>query len=266
MFRFVLLVLYLLSIIGIAHATDNKPVPVDLKTVFSTIETQRLYNDPTWLRLLHFRLTPHITTHSDVITPEFFLTHKNTQDITPKTELYATLQAFYQPITENEDPNAHPQCLFPARFYWLKQKLPLPQENLPNVQCPRLQQWAKFSSLDSVSLIMVSGYFGNPASTFGHLMVKLNNSEYKASSGDLLDQSINYGAKVPENEATPVYIMKGIFGGYLSSFSDKKFYTQDLAYSKHEFRDMWEYELNLNDKQNHLLVYHLWEMLGKQST
>jgi hypothetical protein len=263
----------MLSTIGTGYATHNKPVPINLEAVFSTIETQQLYNDPTWLRLLHFRLTPRIATHSDVITPEFFLAHdnnakqhKNTHNITPKAELYATLHAFYQPVSEGEDSNAHPQCLFPARFYWLKQKQLLPQENLPNVQCPRLQQWAKFSSLDSVSLIMVSGYFGNPASTFGHLMVKLNNSEYKASSGDLLDQSINYGAKVPENEATPVYIMKGIFGGYLSSFSDKKFYTQDLAYSKHEFRDMWEYELNLNDEQNHLLVYHLWEMLGKQST
>jgi len=270
MFKFILLCLYLLGTLSTAYATNNKPFPIDLAATFSAVESQKLYNDPTWLRLLHFRLSPRPAAHSDVITPEFFLAydkqHQDIQSITPKAELYATLQAFYQPMAKNKDPNAHPQCLFPARFYWLNKKLQLPQKNLPNLQCPRLQKWAKFSSLDSVSLIMVSGYFGNPASTFGHLMVKLNNSEYKASSGDLLDQSINYGAKVPENESTPVYIIKGILGGYLSSFSDKKFYTQDLAYSKHEFRDMWEYELNLNDEQNHLLVYHLWEMLGKQST
>lgn len=237
-----------------------------LEQLIAMADQKKIYNNPAWLRLLHFRITPRIATHSDIISPEFFNAYRkgiSTQQITAKQELFATLKAFYQKNTQTKKP--HPQCRFPARFYWLKQQLPVSKATLPTVVCQRLNGWAKFKTLDSVSLIMVSGYFGNPASTFGHLLVKLNNSEFKPSSGNLLDQSINYGAKVPDNESIPVYIAKGIFGGYVSSFSEKTFYTQDLVYSKHEFRDMWEYELNLNQRQKKLLVYHLWEMLGMQS-
>jgi hypothetical protein len=247
----------------------NKQVQF-IDSIFSEINEKKLYSDLSWLRLLHFRVKPKISDHSDIISTGFFLSYNkkkhgnNTSGISAKEEMYATVRGFFQAVTDDSD--AHPQCRFPARFYWLKKRLHFPQEKLPKVQCRRLESWAKFDTLDSVSLIMVSGYFGNPASTFGHLLVKLNNSEYKSSSGDLLDQSINYGAKVPEKELIPVYIYKGLLGGYISSFSDKKFYTQDRVYSKQEFRDMWEYELNLSEDQQKLLVYHIWEMMGRYST
>ncbi len=230
----------------------------------------KLHNDLTWLRLLHFRVSPKKADYSDIITTDFFIAYdqkkhgKSTRNITPKEELVATLKAFNQPITDTMD--NHPICRYPARYYWLNKKLQREERNQQLLQCKRLQAWAKFSSMDSVSLLMVSGYFGNPASTFGHLLVKLNNSQFKASSGNLLDQSINYGAKVPDNEPIPIYIMKGLLGGYVSGFSDKKFYTQDLVYSKHEFRDMWEYELNLSKEQQDFLVLHLWEVMGMKST
>lgn len=240
-----------------------------IDSVFSEINEKKLYSDLSWLRLLHFRVKPGVSDHSDIISTDFFLAYNkkqhgnNTAGISAKEEMYATVRGFFQAVTDDSD--AHPQCRFPARFYWLKKRLSFPQDKLPKVQCRRLENWAKFNTLDSVSLIMVSGYFGNPASTFGHLLVKLNNSEYKSSSGDLLDQSINYGAKVPEKELIPVYIYKGILGGYISSFSDKKFYAQDRVYSKQEFRDMWEYELNLSESQQKLLVFHIWEMMGRYS-
>jgi hypothetical protein len=241
-----------------------------IDSIFSEVNEKKLYSDLSWLRLLHFRVKPVISDHSDIISTDFFLAYnekqhgKKTLGITAREEMYATIRGFFQPVKSDSD--AHPQCRFPARLFWLKKRLHFPKDTLPKVECRRLENWAKFNTLDSVSLIMVSGYFGNPASTFGHLLVKLNNSEYKSSSGDLLDQSINYGAKVPEKELIPVYIYKGLLGGYISSFSDKKFYTQDRVYSKQEFRDMWEYELNLSDDQQKLMVYHIWEMMGRYST
>ncbi len=261
--------------VGIAYsAPANESPNKEFSILLNKIENERTYDDPTWLRLLHFRVTPRKAKYSDIISPEFFNAYDKaihgklkpkfaTRGITAKQELISTLKAFYKPTPK--DSNLHAQCRFPARFFWLNKKLNFKNKHLPKIQCSRLNKWAKFQSLDSVSLIMVSGYFGNPASTFGHLLVKLNNSEYKSSSGNLLDQSINYGAQVPQSEAMPIYVAKGIMGGYVSSFSDKKFYTQDLVYSKHEFRDMWEYELNLNKEQEYLMVYHLWEMVGMQS-
>lgn len=246
----------------------------ELSLVLHEANEKKLSNEIVWLRLLHFRVTPNVAKHSDITSPKFFLSLDNNTksytskkrtalNISPEQELIATLKGFYEPTVK--DQNTHPQCRFPARFLWLDKKLDLTKRGLPKIDCSRLNEWAKFESLDSVSLIMVSGYFGNPASTFGHLLVKLNNSEFKQSSGNLLDQSINYGAKVPDNEPIPIYIMKGLLGGYVSNFSNKEFYSQDLVYSKQEYRDMWEYELNLNPYQNRLLVYHIWEMLGMQA-
>jgi hypothetical protein len=225
----------------------------------------KLYEKKTWLRLLHIKRIGKVRQQSEIISPRFFLSSSTSiSAIDPQKELYATLNGFFSPLKENE--NNHAQCRFPARFFWLKKQLDSAIEEMPNIKCERLERWAKFSSLDSISLILVGGYFGNPASTFGHLLVKLNNSEYKKSSGNLLDQSINYGAKVPDNEPIPIYIVKGLLGGYVSRFRDKSFYKQDRVYSRQELRDMWEYELNLTTEQQRFLVYHLWEVMGMKST
>lgn len=232
-------------------------------------QSLELHKHPTWLRLLYFNPDYSRAKNSEILSPRFFLSHSSkthgasTQGITPEAELKATLHHFFYPDS-TITPSA--KCRFPARFYWLTQQLALKEQMSLKKDCKALANWAKFSSLDSVSLILVSGYFGNPASTFGHLLIKLNNSEYKSTSGNLLDESINYGAQVPDNETIPVYILKGLFGGYASRFSHKEFYSQDMMYSRQEFRDMWEYELNLNEEQQTMLVYHLWEVMGMEST
>ena len=251
------------------QAATNEPKP-PLQEALQKAQSLALHKHPTWLRLLHFNPDYTRAKNSEILSPRFFLAHSpkthgaSTQNITPEDELKATLQSVFSSTSTEKLP--HAQCRFPARFYWLKQQLALDEQTLPLQSCTRLENWAKFSSLDSVSLILVSGYFGNPASTFGHLLVKLNNSEYKDTSGNLLDESINYGAQVPDNETIPIYIIKGLFGGYVSRFSHKEFYSQDMMYSRQEFRDMWEYELNLNEVQQTLLVYHLWEVMGMEST
>lgn len=266
-FIFYTLVLYLCSLSVYAFPSQNSQS--ELQHALLKANNIQLYKKPTWLRLLHFDAQWKQGQASEILSPLFFLSHsQSTATIHPKTELQASLRAMFKPANSatNGNQNLHAQCRFPARFSWLKQQLQLDLQWLPKVNCDRLEKWAKFSSLDSISLILVGGYFGNPASTFGHLLVKLNNSEYKSSSGNLLDQTVNYGAQVPDNEAVPVYIFKGLFGGYVSRFRDKAFYKQDRVYSREELRDMWEYELNLTSEQQQFLVYHLWEVMGMEST
>lgn len=117
--------------------------------------------------------------------------------------------------------------------------------------------------MQSVSLLLVSGYFGNPASTFGHALIKLNTNSIDDQSG-FFDLTLNYGALVPENENTLFYVVRGLFGGYEAGFSDKYFYTQDLVYSHTEFRDFWDYRLVLSDYERTLLILHIWEIVGKK--
>ncbi|OAD19577.1 hypothetical protein THIOM_004778 [Candidatus Thiomargarita nelsonii] len=102
---------------------------------------------------------------------------------------------------------------------------------------------------------------GNPASTFGHALLKLNTDSTDDQFG-LFDLTLNYGALVPENENTLVYVVRGLGGGYEAGFSDKYFYTQDMVYSHTEQRDMWEYKLILSDEKRMLLIFHIWEIVG----
>ncbi|MGB2081576.1 MAG: DUF4105 domain-containing protein, partial [Psychrobacter sp.] len=117
--------------------------------------------------------------------------------------------------------------------------------------------------------ILVSSYLKNPASSFGHVLVKTNtsidninntNSDVRElSSEDLLNNSYNFGARIPENENGAMYALKGLFGFYDAGFSETEFFKQDAVYSKNEQRDMWEYVLNLDTFETQLLNYHLYE-------
>ena len=215
-----------------------------------------LARHPTWLKLLHFeRRLPE----SVVLTDDFFLSPNGKSN--PQDELRATLEAYFLPWKKDID--EHPRCRFPARYYWLSRQLHLPGYALNDPRCRRLSRWALVDRVKSVSLLLVSGYLGNPASTFGHALLKLNTDSPDDDYG-LFDLSLNYGALIPANENALRYVVRGLFGGYEAGFSDRYFYTQDLVYSHTEFRDIWEYRLSLSDHQRTLLILHIWEIIGRK--
>jgi hypothetical protein len=228
------------------------------KGTLTQAQIEELATHPAWLKLLHFKTKKN---KSEIQSDDFFLSPNGRED--PEAELRATFEAYFAPWPE--DTNTHPRCRFPARFFWLSHHIPFPDYALLTRQCTRLEKWALFDKQQSISLLLVSGYFGNPASTFGHSLLKLNTNSSDEPI-DLLNLSINFGAQVPENELIFRYIIKGLVGGYQASFSDKYFYAQDLVYSRTEFRDMWEYELILPDFERTLLLLHIWEVIGKEFT
>lgn len=215
----------------------------------------KLDQHSTWHKLLHYDI---LLGHSEVLTDTFFISPQGHVD--PKQELIATLQAYSVPISSDNESLTAARCRFPARYLWLNQKLNLPEYQFRTPMCSHFERWAKFDEVRSISAIMVSGYFGNPASTFGHSLLKFNSDE----SSRYLDLTFNYGALVPENEPVIRYIFRGVFGGYDSGFSDGYYYSQDMVYSRTEFRDMWDYELDLSEYERHLIISHLWEVAGKK--
>lgn len=234
------------------HAQASSPK----EEVLRIAEQLGLANHPTWLKLLHYE---HDGKQSVVLTDSFFLSPNGRYD--PRAELIATINAYFDSC--GDDCNEHPRCRFPARYYWLSHYLPLPNYHLREAKCQRLEKWALFDTVKSISAILVSGYLGNPASTFGHGFLKLNIDSSDDEVG-LFDSTLNYGALVPENENALLYVMRGLFGGYKAGFSDKYFYTQDLVYSGTEFRDMWDYRLALTDYERTLLILHIWEIVGNK--
>jgi hypothetical protein len=221
----------------------------------------RVSEDRTWRKLLHYEksLFGKSGLMSAVKSNRFFLSDKGRAD--PEHELEATLRAFAARTSGNGD--SHPQCVFRARYIWLKSVLDFDKRFYPEIACDSYSKWTLENSVRSVSLVFATGYLGNPASYYGHILVKFNSDNAQTDS-DLLDVSVNYGAIVPDNEDPVTYIVKGVLGGYSGGFSHIQYYFFNHNYGENESRDLWEYELALDQEQTDLMVAHLWELLGQE--
>ena len=220
-------------------------------TAIDPIKLKSLAKHSQWQHLLFYK-----NGKAEVISPDFYLTNpkpRSKRNFDPYAELIATIEQIN---------NEGVACKYPARYLWLNHHLPELNVDLKN--CSKLPD-----ANQEISLILVSSYLKNPASSFGHVLVKTNtsidninntNSDVRElSSEDLLNNSYNFGARIPENENGAMYALKGLFGFYDAGFSETEFFKQDAVYSKNEQRDMWEYVLNLDAFETQLLNYHLYE-------
>ena len=240
------------SEVSINHNHHDSQQPFDFSTIVDSDATlQALANHRQWQHLLFYK-----NNKPEVISADFYLsapTVQSRQNFSPYQELIATLK---------NSNNPEVACRFPARYFWLSHQLPKLSVDLDS--CPQLPETS-----EKISLILVSSYLKNPASTFGHVLIKTHDhiddlgsfapSEHQLSSEDLLNNSYNFGARIPENENGVMYAIKGLFGWYDAGFSESEFFKQDAVYSKTEQRDMWEYVLNLDEFNTQLLNYHLYE-------
>jgi hypothetical protein len=219
-------------------------------------DIERISKDAMWLKLLHY---DDSASHSAIHDKSFFLDDAGHKDA--KKELLATLEAYNQKV-DNNSSNELAICRFPARYFWLSTQLELPEYQELNPICTKLLKWKLLKTTQSISVVFVSGYLGNPASAFGHSFIKVNKNNQNNS---LFDTTISYGALLPPKYSMPEYIFNGLTGGYDAAYSDKYYYNQDIIYSNQEFRDMWEYRLNLSEEKKKLFLFHAWELMGKKN-
>ena len=199
--------------------------------------------------------------HSEIQSSHSFFSSKGKTQ--PLAELIATIDALATPLSSLKLADEHPRCKFIARYEYLKTKIEFPPHT-DKITCPKFTQWIDISNVDSVSLVFASGYFKNPASFYGHPLLKFNGS--KPDSQGLLDITINNGAIIPPNENPIVYVVKGVFGGYQAAFSDTTFYQLNHSYSEDDLRDLWNYQLDLSQEQKERLIYYSWELLNQRFT
>jgi len=181
----------------------------------------------------------------------------------PQSELLATIDAMFIPVGADMSADDHPRCKYIARYEFLKRHITFPNE-IKAIECVKFKQWVNIQNIDSISLVFASGYFKNPASFYGHPLLKFNTA--KNSTSGLLDITINNGAIVPDNENPILYMIKGVFGGYDAAFSDTKFYQLNHSYSESDLRDLWDYELDLTNDQKERIIYYSWELLSQRFT
>jgi hypothetical protein len=114
--------------------------------------------------------------------------------------------------------------------------------------------------------VFATGFLGNPASYYGHMLLKFNVPE-GATHTTLLDETVNYGAIMEGRHDSQVeYIVRSLVGGYDAGFSHIHFFYHDHTYGDEELRDLWEYRLVLSRPEVDLVVAHAWEVLGKRYT
>lgn len=226
---------------------------------FALEQVQNLSQAKRWSQLLHYRSSTWGQPESEITSPEFFLSSEGSSNLA--SELDATIKAMAEPIGVN--PNLHAQCRFPARLIWLKKMAPEIASHWPIVDCPDFLKFAHQRKIESISFIFATGYLSNPASYFGHPLIKFNLPTEKMPSS-LLDVSVNFGAITPPDENSFVYAAKGLFGGYKATFTHRQFYYNNHAYGEVELRDMWEYRLNLKPEEVEYFYSHVWEVIGKK--
>lgn len=227
-------------------------------------ELSRLATHPTWLKLLKYEPSTDSPTgwRSAIHADAFFLSPSGVTD--PLAELQASVSQFVDPSVDSAN-EQHPTCRFPARYMWLASELTTSSNFVPMATCSEYNKWILQGETESVSFVLATGYLENPASFYGHTILKLNSSRSR-NTKDIEDVSVNYGAIVPDGDDPVTYIFKGIFGGYEAGFSDSDYYFHTHNYGETELRDMWEYELNLTKDEVDLFLAHAWEVIGKEYT
>ena len=206
------------------------------------------FDEKYWLKLLHYDKG-----QSKADGEKFFLAPNGKKN--PEAELRATISAFYDPNMKVGWFNYHPQCVFRARYEFLKETGLL--KDAPVVACPEFDEWKTGLNAESISLIFSSSYPNNPSSLFGHTLLRLNQKDKK---NDLLDYAIAFSA-IPEKEDLGlVFAVKGLFGGYKGLFEVTKYYTKVNEYNNGESRDLIEYNLAMTPAELDRTLNHLWEV------
>ncbi|MDR0453676.1 MAG: DUF4105 domain-containing protein [Deferribacteraceae bacterium] len=214
-------------------------------------ESIGLANDPYWETLLHYEKGWFSGYRSLIDDPGFFLSPRGKTD--KKAELNATIEGILNPDAGLDD--KHPQCRFPARTEWLKENIPALKNSLPDVICPHFDNISEKIAPKHVSIIFPYYNMSDPASIFGHTMLRLE----PGNRSPLLGYSVTYSAN--NGNSGPVMLVIGGLTGYFPGLYTVAPYFEKLnEYTAIEKRDVWEYELDFTEDEVRRMYLHIWEM------
>ena len=209
-----------------------------------------LANDPEWLALLHVNrgATVHSRGESYVDDDAFFLSPDGKRDHV--AELKAS-------IDKLKPAGAPERCRFPARYRFLAERLGW-QESQPLAHCAAYLKWRAQIPDGRAVLVFPASYLNSPSSMFGHTLLRLDSA---GDTGSVWQSwAVNFGAMTSEKDNSLLYIYRGLAGGYPGRFVIVPYVVKIQEYSHMENRDMWEYTLDLNQREMQRLIDHLWEL------
>jgi hypothetical protein len=214
------------------------------------VVTNRLWENEQWHALLHCKEATGEECNSAAAQGIFV--NPNQQD-SAKEELLHAIRALLNPETTHSY-----QCSFPARTTWIRKALGALERGIPSTSCPDFEDWYKAIAPYSVTVIFPSSFLNNPASAFGHTLLRFDRKDAQ-SKDKLTSYTGNFSASTSDDAAL-LYVLKGVFGGYYGFFSVAPYYDKVKLYSDLEDRDIWEYDLTLTPEEVSMMVKHLWEL------
>lgn len=201
-----------------------------------------LYKDPYWEKLLHYKYFD-----SEIDSDNFFLTSaSSSSSLNLKEELFETIKSL-------ENGTNDVLCRFPLRTKWLKENIK--DLKIKEYECKELDEYLKQTDAKSLSLVFPTAHINSPASMYGHTFIKASSQ----IDTPLISNALNYAAKTDEQNGF-IYAFKGVFGGYEGRYSILPYYEKIKEYNNLEQRDIWEYDLNLNQEEIDRLMLHAWEL------
>jgi hypothetical protein len=212
--------------------------PEDMEKLYAKANAEKLYTDSVWVALIHSNNeNPEITDKS------FLLSHSN---FSLSEEMKKTLEFLYQGNPANV-------CRFPARYFWLQQQLSLPK--LPLESCPDLIEFKRKVPMEHIALVYASETASQPAGILGHSFLKLSgvNDQGREVSHAISFYTDTDTINFPKLFFDSLTGMNGYFS--LTPYSDLENFYVNV-----EQRNLWEYQLRLNDNQRELIRLHLLEL------
>jgi len=234
MIRRVTLLIILTQIIS--YASEKELVALALK--------KKLYNQARWKALLHYNNNFNIKNNKFIHTDNL------------KNELIYTIKSFYNTKSKYKNSNEHPQCLFPARFLFIKKSLNVNKTEFPDVNCTAFNTYLQKAPANQISLIYASEKVNNPSSMMGHTFFKLSGMN---NSKRYVEHAVSFYTII--NTINPLKLAyQNIYAGMQGIFSLRPYQETLLKYLNEEDRNIWEYNLKLTNYERKLMYYHLWEL------
>jgi hypothetical protein len=212
----------------------------------SFIEQTKLYENPYWAKLLHYR-----DGKSEVDSNNFFISKDGKTDL--KKELFETINSL-------ESGKNDVICRFPLRVSWLKENIPQLEKNIISYSCPKLDEYLNAMNAKHVTMVFPTAHINSPASMYGHTFLRVSSND----DTPLISNAVNYAAKTDDTNGL-IFAYKGLFGKYEGRYSILPYYEKIKEYNNLEQRDIWEYDLNLNQEEVNRLVLHAYELKDSYS-
>lgn len=245
---------FLLLCAGFAQAADSLAVEAYVRQALE----QRLDTTHTWIALGRWTKSGS-NWKNGVDGGYFYLAPDGATN--PAHELAATIRALgsdsdRSPFARDTTPLAmHPRVKFRARTRFLREA-GMPDSLFAVVDTSRWMRWEDGVRPKRATLVYASSYMGNPASMFGHVLLRFDAND-RDGLRDRLNYGITYGAAMPPGD--PLYAFKGLFGLYPGFHTILPYYMSLQKYKYLESRDLWEYPLDLDSLQVQKLLEIVWE-------